>query len=174
MQRPIKPEWLLRLAADLAGVEAGRGQPRNTNLRRATSTAYYSLFHAVTLAVADEALPGSPDEERFGYVRYVSHSAIKRACDWVSGDSPPQHVQQTVARLRANRDISLVASAFVTLQERRERADYDHRADFTRPGTLADVGRARNAVDTIAANSETPDFRALFGLVSLQTTIGRG
>src|SRR5712692_884949 len=63
MQRPIKPEWLLRLARELAGERAGQGQPRNTNLRRATSSAYYALFHGIALAVADEALPSASDNE---------------------------------------------------------------------------------------------------------------
>jgi hypothetical protein len=44
MQRPIKPEWLLRQADDLAGRVAGVGQPRNADLRRATSAAYYALY----------------------------------------------------------------------------------------------------------------------------------
>lgn len=40
MKREIKPLWLIRLARELGGVEASRGQPRNTDLRRAVSTAY--------------------------------------------------------------------------------------------------------------------------------------
>lgn len=158
----------------IGGGRGGRGQPRNTNLRRATSSAYYALFHAVALAVAGEALPNSTDEERYGYARYVNHSAIKQACDWVSGNAPPRHLEYVATRLRQNRDLSSVASAFVTLQEQRELADYDHRADFTRPTTLADLARARSAVDVIRGNSGTDDFRALFGLIALQTTIRRG
>lgn len=133
MRRSIKPEWLLRLARELAGEGAGRGQPRNTNLRRAVSSAYYAVFHAIALAVAQKALPSASESERQGYVRYVAHAAIKQACGWIAGDSPPRHLESVVLRLPTNRRLSLVAAAFVALQEQRELADYDHTADFTRP-----------------------------------------
>jgi hypothetical protein len=174
MRRPIKPEWLLRLARELAGEGAGQGAPRNTNLRRATSSAYYALFHAIALAVAKETLPNASADEHHAFARYVSHSAIKTACEWVSGKGPPLHLTTAVTRLRASRSLSAVASAFVTLHEQREAADYDHNADFTRPGTLANVRRAEQAVAAISANTRDDDFRALYGLITLQTSIRRG
>lgn len=171
MRRPIKSKWLLRLASDLAGEGAGQGQPRNTNLRRAVSTGYYALFHGIGTAVAAEALPSGSADERAGYGRYVNHAAIKVVCDWISGSRPPLHLQALVARLRQSSRLSAVASSFVTLQEQREAADYDHVADFSKPVTLALVRRARAAVAEISAQKETDDFRSFFGLVSLQTTI---
>jgi hypothetical protein len=50
---------LLRLARETAGEGTRRGQ-RTTNLRRATSDAYYALFHAIAIAVANETLPCRP------------------------------------------------------------------------------------------------------------------
>lgn len=174
MRRPIKPEWLLRLARELAGEGAGRGQPRNTNLRRATSSAYYALFHAICLAVAAEALPNAPSREQHGYTRYVNHAAIKRVCEWISGATPPRHLQECAARLRSNGDLLAVASAFTVLHEEREAADYDHEADLTRAAALASVHRADRAVAALRSNSPTDDFCALFGLVALQTSIRGG
>lgn len=171
MRRPIKSKWLIRLASELAGEGAGQGQPRNTNLRRAASTAYYALFHAIGTAVAAEALPSGSDAEKSGYGRYVNHAAIKQVCDWISGSQPPVHLQDVVTRLRQNSRLSAVASSFVTLQEQREAADYDHGADFTKPVTLALVGRARGAVADIRAQKTTDDFRSFFGLVALQTSV---
>jgi hypothetical protein len=171
MRRPIRPDWLLRLAGELAGEGAGQGQPRNTNLRRATSSAYYALFHAIALAVAAEALPNAPPAELHGYARYVNHAAIKQVCDWISGNKPPPHLRQVIDRLRQNATLSAVASAFVVLQEEREAADYDHQADFTRPATLGLLGRARTGVASIGAEAASDDFRAPFGLIALQTTI---
>jgi hypothetical protein len=173
MRRPISPNWLLRLAAELAGEGAGRGQPRNTNLRRATSSAYYALFHAIGLAVADEALPNASENERYGYTRYVTHTAIKEVCDWISGNTPPLHLRAVVDRLRRNAVLSAVASAFVVLQEERESADYDHQADFTRPATLGLVGRPRQAVRSTTTEAASDDFRAFYALIGLQTTIRR-
>jgi hypothetical protein len=173
VRRPIRPTWLLRLAAELAGEGAGQGQPRNTNLRRATSSAYYALFHAIGLAVASGELPNASEAERHGYARYVTHTAVKQVCNWISGETPPLHLRDIVDRLRSNQQLSAVASAFVALQEQRDAADYDHQADFTRPATLGYLGRARRAVALIESESATNDFRAFYGLIALQTSIRR-
>jgi hypothetical protein len=171
MRRPVRPTWLLRLARELAGEGAGPGQPRAANLRRATSSAYYALFHAISLAVAVEALPNGPSRERHGFARYVNHTAIKRVCEWISGATPPRHLQECATRLRSNRDLVAVAFAFTALYEQREAADYDHEADLTRSTAIASVRRADRAVAALRAGSATDDFRALFGLVALQTSI---
>lgn len=169
MQRPIQPRWLLRLATELAG--HGRGQPRNTNLRRATSTAYYALFHQLALAVVQHSLPGGTDEEVLAAARYVSHASIKQVCDWIAGDTPPQHLVGIVDRLRGNDDLTAVATAFVDLQEQRERADYDHLADFTRPGTHARVAQARKAVNLLDLHHDHDDVRTFLGLILLRTRV---
>jgi len=109
--------------------------------------------------------------ERFGCARYVDHTAIKQVCDWVSGNTPPTHLRDIADRLRENADLSAVASAFIVLQEERDAPDYDHLADFSRPATLALVGRARTAVPSIEAEGASDDFRALFGLIALQRSI---
>jgi hypothetical protein len=173
MRRPIKPEWLLRLARELATGTGGAGQPRNTNLRRASSTAYYALFHAISLGTAREALPGALESEHFSYARYVSHAAIKQVCGWLSGAAPPQHLLDTVTRLRRNVGLSDVATVFTALQEGREEADYNHDADINRPSTLALVSRAEDAVATLVEQAGSDDFRAFFGLVALQTSVRR-
>ena len=135
MRRPIKPEWLLRLARETAG--EGRGQPRTAQ----------------------------------AFSRYVSHTAIKKVSEWVSGSPPPVHLQTIVDRLRASSSLVSVASAFTKLHEQREAADYDHSADFTRPGTLTHVRRAEQAVAAIRATTTNDDFRALYGLITLQTSM---
>lgn len=162
---------MLRLARELAGEGAGHGQPRNSNLRRAVSSAYYAVFHAIALAVAEKALPSGSEAERQGYARYVAHGAIKQACGWIAGNAPPRHLESVVFRLRANRRLSLVAAAFVALQEQREMADYDHVADFTRPAALASVDRADVAVTTTRALSADGDFADFCGLVALRIAI---
>ena len=171
MRGPIKPEWLLRLARETAGEGARQGRLRTTNLRRATSDAYYALFHAIAIAVANETLPNASATEQHALSRYVSHTAVRKASGWISGEPPPSHLQTIVNRLRASQTLSTVASAFATLHEQREAADYDHDADFTRHGTLAEVRRARQAIATIRAHAADDDFRALYGLITLQTSM---
>jgi hypothetical protein len=79
-----------------------------------------------------------------------------------------------VNRLRASRSLIAVASVVPSLQEQREAADYDHGADFTRPGTLTHVRHAQQAVAAIRANAANDDFRALYGLITLQTSTRGG
>lgn len=161
MKRPIRPEWLLRQARELAG--SGVGQPRHTNLRRATSAAYYALFHELTLSVVGHLLPGSSDDEKRKAARRVSHASIKSAADWIAGDTPPKHLDVVVLRLRRNRDLTDVAQAFKELQDERERADYDHEADLTRPGTHARIEQAARAVALLRQNQGAEEFSSFLG-----------
>lgn len=169
MKRPIRPRWLLRQARDLAG--EGAGQPRHTNLRRATSAAYYALFHEMSAATARHLLPGSSAEEQQRASRRVSHASIKGAADWIAGDTPPKHLHDVVGRLRTNSDLTDVAQAFNELQEEREKADYDHEADLTRPGTHARIAQADRAIRLLRKHAASEDFRSFFGLVALKINL---
>ncbi len=171
MKRPIRPRWLLRLAHDLVPEQAGQGQPRNTDLRRAISTAYYALFHAITRAAAEHALPGGSESEQNAFTRHVGHTAIKQVCAWINGGNPPQAVAATVARLRQNPRISDVAATFTALHQAREDADYDHDADITRPTTLGLIQRSETAVQVVEADAGTDEFQSFLGLLSLKLSI---
>lgn len=169
MKRPIKPTWLLRQARELAG--AGVGQPRHINLRRATSGAYYALFHEMSGGVTRHLLPGSSIEEQQRASRRVSHASLKGAADLVAGDAPPKHLSDVVGRLRANNDLTDVAQAFKELQEERERADYDHEADLTRPRTHTRIAQADRAIKLLRKNADDEDFNSFFGLVALKINL---
>lgn len=171
MQRDIRPSWLIRLAEELAGLNAGQGQPRNTNLRRAVSTAYYALFHRISLAAARSLLPNGADAEVYGLARDIKHAAVKQCADYIAGQTPPKHLDSIILRLRQNADLSAVARNFVDLQQRREEADYDHLANFTRPDVLASVGLAKRSVAITWNQRDTDDFRAFFSVIALRTSI---
>ena len=51
----MKPEDLIRIAESLASGRAGNlaGRPRQAELRRAVSAAYYALFHTLANSCAD-------------------------------------------------------------------------------------------------------------------------
>lgn len=169
MRRRIEPAELLRLAGELAYEGQGAGRPRTVNLRRAVSSAYYALFHAMTLAVAAHLLPrGSPDE-RHGIARQVTHAAVRQVCEWVDGGKPGKHLDDLVTRLRASDEISAIAQTVIKLQQAREAADYDHAADHTKAAALAHVRRAREAVRLVEQGVE--DLDALLGLVALKTSL---
>lgn len=171
MQRDIRPTWLIRLAEELGGLGAGRGQPRNTDLRRSVSTAYYALFHRVTLGTAQTVLPNGTADEIYELARHITHKSIKQVAAYVAGNTPPRHLGPVVDRLRANAALSSVATTFIEVQEQREDADYNHRADFTRPGVLALVARSKAAILAVDQHAGSSDFGAFFGLIALRTSI---
>ncbi len=112
MQRPIRPRWLLRQAVELVG--AGQGQPPNADLRRAASSAYYALFHAISLETVRVALPDASEEELLRATRLIAHASVRGICGYVSGNQPPMHVASIVQRLRNNTPVTTVASDFTT------------------------------------------------------------
>lgn len=174
MERPIRPEWLLRQADELGYRRPEKGQPRNANLRRAVSAAYYALFHSLALAMAEHLLPEGSREERYALTRSVTHDAIRVVCQWVTQrGSLPSHASQVVDRAAANQDLVDVASAYVELREARHEADYDHLAAFNKPRTLNLVDLARDAVEKLAlARDGDPEaFQSFVTLLALRTTV---
>lgn len=124
MRRAIKPRWLLRQADELAYRGQGAGQPRNINLRRAVSSAYYALFHALALATAEQLLAAGTDEERWRLARSFDHRSIRQVCDWMlGGGSRPKEAGPIVEAVSTNASLQDVALAFRTLQGARYDAD---------------------------------------------------
>ncbi len=147
VRRPIKPEWLLRQADELAGRTAGVGQPRNADLRRGTSAAYYALYHEMVNRACAHLLPRSGNTQRWRLARLFTHRSLLQVCEWVLGPkAPPLKVRITMLALRSSSRLQDVALAFQTLQQARHEADYDHMADFTRPVTLSLIDQSRDAI----------------------------
>ena len=64
----MNPHDLIRMARQLASGDlgSGRGRPRQAELRRAVSTAYYAMFHALALTAAPSpfmSCSGRPDTD---------------------------------------------------------------------------------------------------------------
>jgi len=161
VQRPIRPDWLIRQANELAGAGRGAGQPRNANLRRAVSAAYYALFHEITLQVARHVVPEPPctDEARHRFVRLIPHQGVKSVCAWVSGpDRPPPRVFDALMAVRDDTDLRDVAGTFVQLIEARHAADYDHLEPFTKPAVLTRVESAETAIRLLTSRKGTDTY----------------
>lgn len=178
MKRPISPAKLLEQAdrlAKRAPVGAGvAGQPRNIDLRRAVSAAYYALFHDIVSRIAGHLLPAATDAERWAIGRGLTHGNIKAVCLWVQ--TPGQAGAQAKDAMKAlalNPDVLDVAIAFTALQELRHDADYDHSADFTKAGTLAAIDQARDAIDKLhqLANAGIPDYASLLVHFAMKPTL---
>lgn len=57
----MKPDDFIRTARSLV-TQQGAGRPRETDLRRAVSTAYYALFHCVAASGADLLVGGDQSD----------------------------------------------------------------------------------------------------------------
>lgn len=129
-------EDLLELADHLARREARR--PKQTSLRRATSTAYYAVFHALAYLCARQ-LVGWNKEWKFitPVYRALDHAGVRRLFDR--------------NREAYGEDVTEIGRIFILLQQERNAADYDPEFSSTRQETLELIRLAREAVQATLA-----------------------
>ncbi|MGD0024006.1 MAG: hypothetical protein ABSC37_05135 [Xanthobacteraceae bacterium] len=126
---------LLDIATRLAQLEEGR--PRRTSLRRAISSAYYALFHALAALCANRLVGYSKPWDVYAPIyRTLDHGRAKDVFKRMSASHGP--------------DIASIGQTFILLQERRHTADYDPSPfPFNRKETLDLVEQARLAITRI-------------------------
>ncbi|MFT3671539.1 hypothetical protein [Aestuariivirga sp.] len=130
----MKPPDLIVTARELIG--SGR-KPRQSNLRRATSSAYYALFHALSRCCAD-TLTGTNCRTKRAWrhvYRALDHKFALDMCRNKNISSFPQEVQD-------------FANAFVSLQSKRHSADYDPHAQLYKSAVQVDVDNAELVLKT--------------------------
>lgn len=161
MSHPIHAGELLRTARKLADVDAGSGTPASADLRRATSTAYYALFHQIARDGAFAFLPAASEDEAADVARWYTHTGILRGAELVltAQDGAPltgigKGDRSAVMALRScgrqngiPSRLGLLAEAFRSLQVARHLADYDSTYDTSHETTLRHVTDAEAAVD---------------------------
>jgi hypothetical protein len=103
------------------------GPPRQVDLRRAISSSYYAVFHLTLTALADEFIGAAHrGTDRYALMhRSVDHRAIKDLCSVVSQSKPPAKYGPYVPANGFGPELLTFASAFIDLQDKRHRADYD-------------------------------------------------
>jgi uncharacterized protein (UPF0332 family) len=94
------------------------GQPKQADLRRAVSAAYYALFHLLTAEAAEN---WKHQHQRHRFARLFNHGRIKQVA---SNLSLPKTQDAVQANIGAN--LKTVAESFVMLQQQRHTADYDN------------------------------------------------
>ena len=172
MRRAIRPDWLLQQANELGYRDGGQGQPRNINLRRAVSSAYYAVFHAIVLAATDHMLPAATTEERHRLARSFSHNNLRLACEFVATpNKAPEEARTIATTASANAALVDVAEALLSLQEARHNADYDHLADFTKASVLQSVDVASDALDKLAALKGTGDAQRFISMLAMRQSL---
>ncbi len=132
-------EGLIQTARRLARTSPRR--PRQADLKRAVSTAYYAVFHAMARDAADLLVgtgPDRPDKAWLQAYRALEHGFASSACKQVQNLGFPDGID-TCARL------------FVDLQQRRHDADYNPLARVTRSEALEAADQADLAIKCLRA-----------------------
>ena len=122
---------LLAQARHLAGLD--NKKPRQANLRRAVSSAYYALFHLIVGAGGYEMAPANPPGLKLHVQRAFEHGAMKAVCrKFIAKDYQlPLGMGNLIAQ-PVEPQLIAVAKTFVELQEARHQADYDLTTSFAR------------------------------------------
>ena len=132
----MQPLDFTRSARDLVD-SAGRGRPREVNLRRAVSTTYYALFHCLADCCANMLAGGvqanrSRPEWRQTY-RALQHATVRRRCRRNTINRFPFAIQE-------------FAETFVVMQVKRHSADYDPDATSLKSDVIQDIDTAEDAI----------------------------
>ncbi|HET6571646.1 MAG TPA: hypothetical protein VFG58_09180, partial [Solirubrobacterales bacterium] len=88
--------------------------------------------------------------------------------------SPPSHIKALLDPAEGDPHVDAetltIAEGFLELNEKREEADYDHDAVFTRPETLDYIALASAVVETVE-RTQTDAAKRFFGLVAMQAKV---
>lgn len=125
---------LLGTARRLA--RANPGKPRQSDLKRAISTAYYALFHALAKDCADRLVGTGrdrPDKAWRHAYRALNHGDVKNACKQLRSLGFPTELIQ-------------VGDIFQGLMVQRHSADYDPTHRVTRADALAVIALAEEGI----------------------------
>ncbi len=143
----LSPEHLfdqaLRLIEPLAA-----GPPRQVDLRRAVSSAYYGVFHALLTEAAD-AFVGTIYRSTAQYAlvyRSVDHRAARDLCQEAKKQTMAARYIRYIPDGGFDRNIQTFADAFIQLQEKRHAADYDPLIRLKRSDAILAIDTARAAL----------------------------
>jgi uncharacterized protein (UPF0332 family) len=128
-------------------VAAAKRKPRQSNLHRATSTAYYALFHTLARTCAD-LLVGTVGSKRSGpawqqVYRALDHGYAKSAC------------KNSSVMTKFPREIQDFADMFVSMQVKRHEADYNPVAKAEKSAVISDI----RAVEVTIGDFEAADIK---------------
>lgn len=142
-----------------------KGKPRQANLRRAVSTAYYSLFHLLVTDAA--ALAGSKlgNNAKLKLRRAYAHADMKTICvQYAAATTAANFKPAPIAALLTfpiSAQLQNIADTFVSLQEERHEADYDLSVKFSRLSVLTLIGEASAAFLDWKAVRASPNAKIL-------------
>lgn len=153
---------LLSQATRLARLDPGK--PKQANLRRAVSAAYYALFHFLVDQSCRMMIGTQQSQGLYRQVlgRAFAHADMKLACTSFAGGTLKQSVSKGLPMgFVVPPEIRRIASVFVYLQAKRHDADYDLTERFSRSGALLDIGNAELVIKQLGGMA-TSDEKKFF------------
>ena len=144
----MSPANLIATARTLVSASSRETDPEQsqTHLKRAVSTAYYAMFHAVCANAAallsDEIANSAASAAWLQAYRGPEHTHVRNQCRnaGLMAAFPPE--------------ISNFAQNFVQIQSYRNQADYNPRSDFSLSDVLEIIDDAERAINELSSASE--------------------
>lgn len=163
------PDHLLDQAERLIA-STGGGAARQVDLRRAISSAYYALFHAVMAEAADDFI-GRTHRLTARYMlvyRSVDHARLRQLCQSIA--NKPDRYSRFAPEGGFGSDMQFFASILVKLQNMRHLADYDPLFRATRSNAIQIVKDSHDALQRFrhASRGQRQAFLALVVFPSRQ------
>jgi uncharacterized protein (UPF0332 family) len=123
-------------------------EPKQVDLRRAVSSAYYALFHLLTTEAAQN---WKHESQRNRFARMFDHRPMKACSSKTSSRAIP--VDPTEIPIATG--LRLVAESFVKLQQARHTADYDNSKAWSRTQVYEVIAQAEDAMTSWSKIRET-------------------
>lgn len=140
------PDQLLAQAERLASREAGA--PRQVDLRRAISAAYYAMFHAILRTAADEVVGTSQRTSPLYELAYrsIDHARLRKLCEEAQQTTLSSRRARYVPTGSFTSDIRSFAASTLELQRHRHSADYDPSFRTTMSDAQVAIETARSGI----------------------------
>jgi len=124
------------------------GPPRQVDVRRAISAAYYAVFHFLMAKAADMVV-GSTKRREASYIlvyRSVDHAQIRSLCQTIKAAQPDPRRVASAPSMRLGEPIKLFAAVVQDLQAQRHMADYDAAESLRAADAVFAIELARKAI----------------------------
>lgn len=152
----LSPDHLFDQADRLIAPPGG-GAPRQADLRRAISNAYYAVFHAIVTQAADNFVgKTNRASPRYALVyRSIDHASLRQLCEDVKKTTLPAKYSMYTPKDGFSDDLIALATAVVDLQEKRHLADYDPLFRVSMSDAVLVVATGRAALERFRNASRT-------------------
>ena len=151
---------LLSQATYLANSD--KGKPKQVNLRRAVSAAYYAIFHLLVTEGAGLAGSKLSAMGRTRLRRAYAHAEMRTVCSQYFAATTAAKFHPQIAPLLTfpiSTELKNVAETFGTMQEARHLADYDLHSKFSRFKVLTQIGDVTDAFADWAVIRTSPNAK---------------